>query len=158
MANPVALKASAQKVQDALTSLGVEVQVSQMPATTRTAAEAAAAIGCSVEQIVKSLVFRGAITGKPYLVLAGGANRVDERSLAALIGEPIEKARPDFVREATGFAIGGVAPVGLATDISTWFDCGLLRHDVVWAAAGTPESVFPIDPRKLMEITDATEF
>ena len=158
MANPVALKASARKVQDALTSLGVEVQVSQMPGTTRTAAEAAAAIGCSVEQIVKSLVFRGAITGKPYLVLAGGSNRVDERSLATLIGEPVEKARPDFVRDATGFAIGGAAPVGLATHISTWFDRGLLRHDVVWAAAGTPESVFPIDPRKLMEITDATEF
>ena len=129
-----------------------------MEGATRTVAEAAAAIGCAVEQIVKSLVFRGAITGKPYLVLAGGPNRVDEKSLAVLIGEPIEKASPDFVRSATGFAIGGVAPVGLATHVDAWFDHGLLRHDVVWAAAGTPDCVFPIDPRKLLEITQATGF
>ena len=152
------LKPSARQVQAALVVLGVDARVLEMPQTTRTAADAAAAIGCSVAQIVKSLVFRGTTTGKPCLILVSGPNRVNEQALGLLIGEPSEKARPDFVRETTGYAIGGVPPIAHATPLAAWLDRSLLLHDVVWAAAGTPESVFPIAPQKLADITNAVPF
>jgi len=158
MPGPGELKPSARKVQEALDALEVSATVREMPNTTRTAADAAAAVGCSVEQIVKSLVFRGTQTGKPYLVLASGANRVNEQAFGLLVGERIERAQPDFVRETTGFAIGGVPPLGLAAPVSTWFDRSLLRHEIVWAAAGTPESLFPISPRQLLEVTMGVAF
>jgi prolyl-tRNA editing enzyme YbaK/EbsC (Cys-tRNA(Pro) deacylase) len=150
------LKASANRVQAALDNLGLPVTVRQMPATTRTAQDAAGAIGCTVEQIVKSLIFRGGKSGKPYLILASGPNRVNEAAFGVLAGEPIQRATPDFVKECTGFAIGGVPPVGHAARISTWMDEALLGFETVWAAAGTPESVFAIAPKDLANATMAT--
>ena len=126
-----------------------------MPDSTRTAEEAAAAIGCSVAQIVKSLVFRAVELDEPVLVLVSGADRVDEGRLGVTIGEAVERATGRFVRDRTGFAIGGVAPVGFETPVRTLIDEGLLGHEVVWAAAGTPNSVFPISPAELVRATGA---
>jgi prolyl-tRNA editing enzyme YbaK/EbsC (Cys-tRNA(Pro) deacylase) len=147
------LNPSSQKVQEYLRSVGVEVRVTEMPATTRTAKEAAQTIGCSVAQIAKSIVFRTAQSGRPVLVIASGANRVNERRMAELIGEQIEKATPEFVRETTGFVIGGVPPVGHSNPVETWIDRDLLQFDIIWAAAGTPFTVFSIKPNQLQTIT-----
>jgi prolyl-tRNA editing enzyme YbaK/EbsC (Cys-tRNA(Pro) deacylase) len=147
------LGASAQKVQDALKVYGVACQVVEMPASTRTAQEAAQAIGCQVAQIAKSLVFKTKKTGRPVLVIASGANRVNEKRLAELLGEPVERASADFVREQTGFAIGGVPPVGHANPLEILLDQDLLRHEVIWAAAGTPFAVFRVTPKELEMIT-----
>ncbi len=127
--------------------------VSTFPEGTRTAQDAAAAIGCDVAQIVKSLIFRRTETGGPVLVVASGANRVDEQKIAALLGEPIGKADAAFVREQTGFAIGGVPPAGHARPIETIVDEDLLRLDEIWAAAGTPRDVFPLTPDELLTLT-----
>ena len=143
------LSASALKVQAALTALGLECQVSELPGSTRTAVEAAQAVGCSVGQIVKTLVFRGKGSGKPLLVLVSGSNRVDEKKLAALAGGAVEKADADFTRQRTGFAIGGVPPVGHIEVIETYIDEDLLQYEEVWAAAGTPHAVFRISPEEL---------
>ena len=130
------------RVVAALAGAGLEVEVREFPAGTRTAADAAAAVGCEVAQICKSLVFR--IDGdRPLLVIASGANRVDEARFGA------RKADASYVREQTGYAIGGVPPVGHARPIETVLDEDLLAHDVVWAAAGTPTAVFAVDPRRL---------
>jgi prolyl-tRNA editing enzyme YbaK/EbsC (Cys-tRNA(Pro) deacylase) len=126
--------------------------VSTFPEGTRTAADAAAAIGCEVAQIVKSLVFRRA-SGAPVLVVASGANRVDEAKVEALLGEPVGKPDAAFVREATGFAIGGVPPAGHAQPIETLVDEDLLALDGLWAAAGTPRTVFPLTPDELVALT-----
>ena len=126
--------------------------VSTYPAGTRTAADAAAAIGCDVAQIVKSLVFRKR-SGGALLVLASGRNRVDEAKVGALVDEPIDKADAAFVREVTGFAIGGVPPVGHAEPIDTLVDRDLLSLGELWAAAGTPQTVFPIAPEELVRVT-----
>jgi prolyl-tRNA editing enzyme YbaK/EbsC (Cys-tRNA(Pro) deacylase) len=147
------LPASAQRVQEVLESLGLTLEVRAMPATTRTAREAATAIGCTVAQIAKSILFRGALTGKPILVVASGMNRVNEHRIAEHAGEPLERATPDFVREATGYAIGGVPPVGFAMPIETWIDEDLFHFGQVWAAAGTPFAVFCLDPKLLPSIT-----
>jgi len=147
------LNPSSQKVQEYLRSVGVEAQVKEMPATTRTAKEAAQAIGCSVAQIAKSIVFRTAQSGRAILVVASGANRVNEHRMSELIGEPIEKATPEFVRESTGFGIGGVPPVGHSNPVETWIDHDLLQFDIIWAAAGTPFTVFSIRPNQLQSIT-----
>jgi prolyl-tRNA editing enzyme YbaK/EbsC (Cys-tRNA(Pro) deacylase) len=144
------LSTSAMKVQAALTNLGLESQVSELPGSTRTALEAAQAVGCTVGQIVKSLVFRGRGSNKPVLALVSGGNRVDEKKLAALAGEAVEKAGADFARQHTGFAIGGVPPVGHAAVIETYVDEDLLQYEEVWAAAGTPHAVFPIRPADLV--------
>jgi prolyl-tRNA editing enzyme YbaK/EbsC (Cys-tRNA(Pro) deacylase) len=146
------LSASAQRVQDALAALGLPCRVVELPGSTRTAQEAAEAVGCSVAQIVKTLVFRGAQTGKPILVVASGANRVNEARLGELAGEPIAKADAAFVREQTGFAIGGVAPLGHPRPIETYIDADLLQHAEVWAAAGTPNAVFALSPADLQTI------
>ena len=118
-----------------------------MPQSTRTAEEAAAACGCSVGQIVKSLVFRGAQSGKPYLLLVSGANRVDEKAVAAHLGEALKRPDADYVRGVTGFAIGGIPPLGHDTPLATFMDETLLTYDTVWAAAGTADAVFPVRAR-----------
>ena len=150
------LPTSAHRVQHALDALGAPVRVVQMPDTTRTAEEAARAIGCTVGQIAKSIVFRGVKTARPILVIASGANRVDETKVAARVGEPLAKATADFVRQATGYAIGGVPPVGFSQAIETWIDRDLLEHEVVWAAAGTPHTVFSLEPNSLPALTGGT--
>ena len=147
------LSASARKVQKALQALGFPFRVVEIPASTRTACEAAAAIGCQVGQIAKSLVFKGKQTGKPLLVIASGTNRVNEARLSELVGEPIEKADADFVRQRTGFAIGGVPPVGHSEPLRTWIDNDLLCYEVIWAAAGTPHAVFELKPADLPKMT-----
>ncbi len=147
------LNPSAQKVQNALQEMGVACVVREMPASTRSAQDAAQAIGCQVGQIVKSLVFAGKESRKPYLLLVSGANRVDEKKIGPLIGEPIEKADADFVRQQTGFAIGGVPPVGHAQALTTLIDEDLLPYDEIWAAAGTPNAVFPLTPADLLKIS-----
>jgi len=146
------LSSSAQKVQEALTALGLPCQVVELPASTRTAQEAAQAIGCTVAQIVKSLIFRGMQTGKPILVLASGVNRVNEKRLGEMAGEPIGKADAEFVRQHTGFAIGGVPPVGHPTPIETYIDADLLQYQEIWAAAGTPRAVFRLIPQDLQKV------
>jgi prolyl-tRNA editing enzyme YbaK/EbsC (Cys-tRNA(Pro) deacylase) len=150
------LKPAAQRVQDALRAKGLDCTVRHMDRTTRTAEEAAAACGCAVGQIVKSLVFRGAQSGKPYLLLVSGANRVDEKAVAGRIGELLRRPDAHYVREATGFAIGGIPPLGHDAPLATFMDEGLLAYDVVWAAAGTPDAVFPIAPARLAEAAAAT--
>jgi prolyl-tRNA editing enzyme YbaK/EbsC (Cys-tRNA(Pro) deacylase) len=156
MGDENALKASAARVQTVLENLGLLVTVRQMPATTRTAQDAASAIGCTPGQIVKSLIFRGSESGKAYLILASGPNRVNEATFGVLVGESIQRATPDFVRDCTGFSIGGVPPLGHPARLATWMDEALLRFETVWAAAGTPESVFAIAPNELAQATVAT--
>jgi prolyl-tRNA editing enzyme YbaK/EbsC (Cys-tRNA(Pro) deacylase) len=126
-----------------------------MPESTRTAAEAAAALGCDVAQIVKSLIFRSVVGDEAVLVLASGADRVDESRLAQVIGEQVEQATGKFVRARTGYAIGGVPPVGHSQPLVTYLDEHLLEHALVWAAAGTPRAVFSIEPADLLRITSA---
>ena len=147
------LKASAQRVQAALAELGFAFDVREFPESTRTSAEAAAAIGCAVGQIAKSLVFRGRQSGRPVLVIASGANRVDENKIGRLIGEKIGRADAAFVREKTGFAIGGVPPLGHAEPPLALIDEDLLEFSEVWAAAGTPNAVFRLAPGDLAVMT-----
>jgi prolyl-tRNA editing enzyme YbaK/EbsC (Cys-tRNA(Pro) deacylase) len=147
------LSSSAQKVQDALDAFGMTLQVVELPASTRSAAEAAQAIGCQVGQIAKSLVFMGKKTGYPVLVIASGVNRVNEKQIGELLGESIAKADADFVRQQTGFVIGGVPPVGHAQPLTTFVDEDLLEYEVIWAAAGTPHAVFQLEPSNLVRIT-----
>ena len=150
------LKDAARRVQERAAGLGLEIEVRQMPASTRTAVDAAAACGCGVGQIVKSLVFKGRTSGKPYLLLVSGSNRVDEKGVAAVIGEPLTRPDAQFVRDVTGYAIGGIPPLGHDTPLATYFVRDLMQYDVVWAAAGTPESVFAASPSQLAEKTGAT--
>ncbi len=147
------LSSSAQRVQDALRTLGYDFTVVELEQSTRTSREAAAAVGCDVAQIAKSLVFRGRESGRAILVIASGVNRVDLHRLAAYAGEPVERADPEFVREVTGFAIGGVPPVGHKEPLQTYIDEDLLRHDVIWAAAGTPRALFRLTPQALVDMT-----
>lgn len=147
------LSSAAQRVQDALTALGVACQVVELPESTRSAAEAAQTIGCRIEQIAKSLVFRGCTTNQPILAIVSGGNRVNEETLAALVAEPIAKADADFVRERTGYAIGGVPPVGHAERLECIIDEDLLQYEQIWAAAGTPRAVFRLTPADLERIT-----
>lgn len=147
------LSPSALKVQQALAGFGLDLQVTELTESTRTAQDAAQAVGCAVGQIVKSLVFRGKTSGEAVFVVASGANRVDEKALAGLVGEKIEKADADFAREKTGFAIGGVPPVGHPAPLHTFIDEDLLQYDEVWAAAGTPNALFSLTPQQLCQIT-----
>ena len=147
------LSASAQKVQSALRERGFTSQVVELSDSTRTAKEAAQAIGCNVEQIVKSLVFKGKQTNKTILVVASGQNRVNEKRLGALAGEPIAKADADFVRQHTGFVVGGVPPVGHKEPLTTFIDEDLLQFSEIWAAAGTPFAVFQLTPAELQAMT-----
>ncbi len=150
------LSPSAQRVQNALAALGLSSQVVELPASTRTAQDAALAVGCAVGQIVKSLIFRGAESDAPLLVVASGTNRVNEARLAQLAGQPIAKADAAFVRLHTGFAIGGVAPLAHPAPIMTFIDVDLLQYDTIWAAGGTPNTVFALSPNDLRTITGGT--
>lgn len=150
------LSNSAQRVQAALAAHGLGLTVVELPQSTRTAAEAAAAVGCTVGQIAKSLIFRAAESGRPVLVIASGSNRVDERAVAAQLGEPLAKADADFVRARTGFVIGGVPPIGHVEPPVTFIDQDLLAYDLIWAAAGTPNAVFQLKPADLAALTGGT--
>ena len=149
------LPASARRVQDAGAALSLDIAVREMDASTRTAEEAAAACGVTVGQIVKSLVFLGATSGKPYLFLVSGDNRVNEKGVAAHLGEKLKRPDADAVRALTGFAIGGIPPFAHDTPLATYLDRDLLRYDVIWAAAGTPKAVFRTEPGKLRDATNA---
>ncbi|MBL8056305.1 MAG: YbaK/EbsC family protein [Anaerolineales bacterium] len=149
----MSLSPSAQKVQDALTARGFPLTVLELTQSTRTSAEAAEAVGGTVAQIVKSIIFRAANTDRVVLVLTSGANRVNERAVSALLGEPLAKADADFVRARTGFVIGGVAPVGHTETPATFIDEDLLGHAEVWAAAGTPNALFKLTPDQLVRMT-----
>jgi prolyl-tRNA editing enzyme YbaK/EbsC (Cys-tRNA(Pro) deacylase) len=147
------LSPSALKVREALLALGYEFNILEFQDSTRTSAEAAERVGCQLGQIVKSLIFRGLTTGKPVLVLTSGANRVNESVISQFAGEPIGRADADFVRTSTGFAIGGVPPVGYAQPLETYLDEDLLKYEKIWAAAGTPNTVFELTPGALGKIT-----
>jgi len=138
----------------ATTEAGVTVR--SFPAGTRTATDAARAVGCELGQIVKSLVFVAG--GKPVVVLVSGVNRLDETKLAVVAGGPVAKADAGIARTATGYSIGGVPPFGHSTDVRVFMDRDLLDHAVVWAAAGRPDSVFEIEPGRLRELSKATVF
>ena len=150
------LPAAAARVKAAAEALGLAISVRLMPDSTRTAAEAAAACGCDVGQIVKSLIFKGKDTGRPLLFLVSGANRVNEKRVAVTVGEQLTRPDADFARAATGFAIGGIPPLGHAAALATWIDEDLLPYGTVWAAAGTPNAVFPVDPEALRDAVRAT--
>ena len=137
-----------------LATTDVGVTVREFPDGTRTAVDAARAVGCDVGQIVKSLVFVAG--GKPVVALVSGANRLDEHRLAAVAGEPVAKADAETARAATGYAIGGVPPFGHATDLPVYMDRDLFGYGEVWAAAGRPDSVFEIQPERLRELSNAT--
>lgn len=147
------LSARAQQVQDALRALDVDAEVRELPASTRTAAEAAAALACEQRQITKSLLFRTRDSHRGVLVVASGTNRVSERAVEELVGEPVQLAHPDFVKETTGYAVGGVPPFGHAHAIEILIDEDLMVLDLLWAAAGTPHAVFPLTPGQLRHIT-----
>jgi prolyl-tRNA editing enzyme YbaK/EbsC (Cys-tRNA(Pro) deacylase) len=146
---------SVRRVQDLLASLGKDFEVVELPSSTRTAVEAAAAVGCSVAQIAKSILFRTVQGKKPVMVIASGVNRVNEERVADILGEPIEKADAAYVREKTGFVIGGVPPMGHSEPILTIVDEDLLKLGEIWAAAGTPNSVFKLTGGNLLEMTGA---
>jgi prolyl-tRNA editing enzyme YbaK/EbsC (Cys-tRNA(Pro) deacylase) len=143
------------RIQDALRAHGLETRVVEFEQPTRTSAEAAAAIGCSVAEIAKSVVFRMKDSGRAAVVIASGDNRVSEDKVAAILGESLGRADAEFVRASTGFAIGGVSPVGYTGPVRILLDQDLQRFAEVWAAAGTPFSVFPLSPLDLAEITRA---
>ncbi|RMF85834.1 MAG: YbaK/EbsC family protein [Nitrospinota bacterium] len=147
------LSPSVQRVQQTLKHLGFSHQLRTFPSTTRSARDAARAIGCRVEQIAKSLVFRGKRTHRPVLVIASGGNRVDEEKLGEEVAEPVEKADAEFVRQHTGFAIGGVPPIGHREQLETFIDKDLLRYEEIWAAAGSPYAVFRLTPTDLVKMT-----
>jgi prolyl-tRNA editing enzyme YbaK/EbsC (Cys-tRNA(Pro) deacylase) len=149
------LPPAAQRVQDLLREAGSDCTVTMMATTARSAAEAAAAIGCTVAQIAKSLVFRAA-SGRAVLIIASGVNRVDETKIAAAIGEKLGKADADFVRDRTGYAIGGVAPVGHPPGTRIFIDADLANYDSLWAAAGHPHAVFRVMPAELERLTGGT--
>ncbi|MEW5939625.1 MAG: YbaK/EbsC family protein [Chloroflexota bacterium] len=147
------LSPSAQKIQSLLTQLGYSYTVIEHAESTRTAQEAADRAGCVLGQIVKSLIFKGKDSGKPILVLTSGANRVDEKRIAAYAGEHIVRADAEFVRAVTGFAIGGVPPIGHAQNMETYIDEDFLQYPTVWAAAGTPNAIFELKTEDLQKMT-----
>ncbi|MBV9758459.1 MAG: YbaK/EbsC family protein [Alphaproteobacteria bacterium] len=142
-----------ERVRAALLAAGHPDTVVAVPAGAHTAADAAAAVGCELAQIVKSLIFRHG--DRPVLVLASGVNRVDQDKLAALLGGPVTRADPGWVREMTGFTVGGVAPLGFPTQPPTLLDADLAKRDPLWAAAGSPEHVFRTTAAELARITGA---
>lgn len=146
---------NARRIQQLLDAAGVSTTVVEFEQPTRTSVEAAEAVGCSVAEIAKSIVFRGKQSGQAVVVIASGENRVCEKKVAALVGEALGRADADFVREATGYAIGGVAPLGHAQPVRLLMDADLRRFGQIWAAAGTPFSVFPLTPDQLAGLTGA---
>ena len=148
------LSPSAQKIQDLLNSLGYNYTVIEHAESTRTAQEAADRAGCLLGQIVKSLIFNGKSTNKPILVLTSGVNHVDEKRISEYAGESIGRADADFVRAVTGFAIGGVPPLGHIQKMETYIDEDFLQYQTIWAAAGTPNAIFELPTDVLQKITD----
>ena len=148
------LSSSAQKVQDLLTSQGFDCKVIEFTESTRTAQEAADRAGCLLGQIIKSLIFKGKTSNKPILVLTSGANRVDEKRISEYAGKSIVRAEADFVRTVTGFAIGGVPPLGHTQKMETYLDEDLLQYQTIWGAAGTPNAIFELIPDDLIKMTN----
>jgi prolyl-tRNA editing enzyme YbaK/EbsC (Cys-tRNA(Pro) deacylase) len=148
------LSPTAQKIQTLLNSLGYDYTVVEHAESTRTAQEAADRAGCELGQIVKSLIFRGKTSGKPILVLTSGTNRVDEKRISGYAGESISRADADFVRTVTGFAIGGVPPIGHTQPMETYLDEDFLSYQTIWAAAGTPNAIFELKTEDLQKMTD----
>ena len=146
-------KGSVARVRETLARHGLAAEIREFDASTRTSADAAAAIGCTVAQIAKSVIFRAKGANQPVLVIASGINRVDEKKLEAVLGDKIGRADAEFVRAATGFAIGGVAPVGHTGPVRVFIDADLNQYDVIWAAAGSPNAVFRLTPADLQRIT-----
>ena len=142
------------RVRAALNALALDCDILTLPDSTRTAAEAAAAVGCSVGEIAKSLVFR--VGDRAVVAIMSGDNRLDPGKLAEALGEQVGRADADFVRAATGFAIGGVPPLGHATPVPVFMDADLFRFERIWAAAGSPFSVFAIEPARLRDAGGAT--
>jgi prolyl-tRNA editing enzyme YbaK/EbsC (Cys-tRNA(Pro) deacylase) len=149
----MALTPSAQKIQNLLIAQGYHLTVIEHAESTRTAQEAADRAGCTLGQITKSLIFRGRDSGKPILVLTSGMNRVNEKRITEYAGEHIVRADADFVRAVTGFAIGGVPPLGHVEKMETYLDEDLLQYDTIWAAAGTPNAIFELTPAQLQAMT-----
>ena len=147
------LSPSAQKIQNLLHSLGYDYTVIEHADSTRTAEEATDRAGCELGQIVKSMIFMGQQTGKPILVLTSGANRVDEKRISVYAGESIGRAQADFVRSITGFAIGGVPPIGHIQKMETYIDEDFMPYETVWAAAGTPNAIFELQTEALQKMT-----
>ena len=145
------MKAAAQRVQSAIRELGLEREVIELSVTARTSQQAAEAVGVTVGQIAKSLVFT--VDRVPVLVIASGANRVDEGKLGDLAGGGVRRADPETVRQATGYAIGGVPPFAHPSALPIYIDRDLLQYDVIYAAAGVPECVFPLSPDELVRAT-----
>lgn len=144
---------SAQTIQNILSQEGLDLKVIEFSSSTRTAQEAAQAIGCEVGQIVKSLIFKTTVSNKPVLILVSGPNRVHEKVIEQEVGEKLEKADANFTREVTGFAIGGIPPIGFKQSMKTFIDVDLLQYKELWAAAGTPHTVFCLDPIILQKLT-----
>ena len=151
------LPSSARRVADAARELGLSPQIVTMADSTRTAEEAAAACRCEVGQIVKSLIFRGAASGTPYLLLVSGKNRVNEQKAAKVIGETLARADAAYVRGTTGYAIGGIPPFGHDVLLKTFIDADLLSYADVWTAAGTPHCVMRLNPEDLQAKTNAVK-
>ena len=147
------LSSTALKVQQALNAIGMQLEVIELPDSTRTSQEAAQALGCQVGQIAKSIIFQALTSHRPILVIASGSNRVNEKVMTGLIWEVIGKADADFVRSRTGFVIGGVPPLGHAECLETFIDQDLLQYREIWAAAGTPHAVFRLTPDDLLQMT-----
>jgi prolyl-tRNA editing enzyme YbaK/EbsC (Cys-tRNA(Pro) deacylase) len=148
----MSLSATAQRVQNLLTEKGFKSEVIEFAESTRTSHEAAERAGCNLGQITKSLIFKGKATGKPILVLTSGANRVNEALIGEYAGEAIGRADAEFVRISTGFAIGGVPPLGHAQSMETYIDEDLLQYETIWAAAGTPNAIFELTPADLQKM------
>ena len=147
---------SIERVTMAAKETGLDIEVKRMGASTRTSEEAAAQCGCGVAQIVKSLIFQGETSGGLYLFLLQGSSRLDLGKAEALTGEPLKRADPRLIRERTGFAIGGVSPIGHVTAVPTYAEKALLLHKSVWAAAGAHDAVFRAEPGKLLAAAAAT--
>jgi len=147
---------SLKRVEEALAAAGIETEILEMADGTRTAEDAARAAGCALDQIVKSIIFMGEADGRVVLFLTAGGNRVDDAKASAVAGEALGKADAGVIRAQTGFAIGGVSPVGHLSPIRAFLDPRLLDFDVVWAAAGTPRHIFSIDPKQIAPLTGAS--
>jgi prolyl-tRNA editing enzyme YbaK/EbsC (Cys-tRNA(Pro) deacylase) len=152
----MAKETSSERFRRALVARGFGCELVELPQSARTAPQAAAAVGCNVAQIAKSLVFRGRVTGRPVLVIASGANRVNEAMLTELVAEPVDKADAEFTRRHTGFAIGGIPPTCHVERLQTFVDADLLQYPEIWAAAGTPHAVFRLTPDDLRKMTAGT--
>ena len=142
---------SSDKIQKILDNLGISFQIKEFPESTRTSLDASKAIGCDISQIAKSILFES--EKKPILVIASGSNKIDEKKVEEEIGERIKKADAEFVKNKTGYSIGGVSPIGHNEKILTLIDEDLMKQDEIWAAAGTPHSVFKLTPKQLVQIT-----